>query len=87
MTADVQDVNNAADDSTFHAYARHYKGDTAYGLDNDVENVLLSISNATAWPNQAGLKATPVPPVLPGADDIDNLPGGGMPTVNWTRTR
>jgi type IV pilus assembly protein PilA len=87
MTADVQDINNAADDSTFHAFARHYKGDTAYAIDNDVENVLLSVSNATAWPNNAGLLATTVAPVLPAADDIDGQAGGGAPTANWTRVR
>jgi type IV pilus assembly protein PilA len=87
MTADVQDINNAADDSTFHAFARHYKGDTAYAIDNDVENVLLSVSNGTAWPNNAGLMATTVAPALPAADDIDGQAGGGAPTANWTRVR
>jgi len=87
MTADVQDVNNAADDSTFHGFARHYKGDTAYALDNDVGNVLFSVSNATAWPNNPGLLATPVPAVLPVAPDIDGAAGGGAPTANWTRVR
>jgi len=87
MTAHAIDANNAADDSTFHAYARHYKGDTAYGIDNDVENLLLSVSNGTAWPNNAGLLAVAVAPVLPAADDIDGVAGGGAPTANWTRVR
>jgi type IV pilus assembly protein PilA len=87
ITADVQDINNVPDDSTFHAFARHFKGDTAYATDNDVENVLLSVSNATAWPNTPGLQAQTVPPVLPPADDIDGVAAGGVPTANWTRVR
>jgi prepilin-type N-terminal cleavage/methylation domain-containing protein len=87
MTADVQDVNDATDDTTYHAFTRHFKGDTAYGIDNDVENVLLSVSNATAWPNNAGLMATSVAPALGGGDDINGVAGGGAPTGNWTRVR
>jgi Tfp pilus assembly protein PilE len=87
MTVDVQDVNNAADDSTFHAFTRHYKGDTAYALDNDVGNILYSVSNATAWPNNPGLMATTLAPALPATPDINGAPGGGAPTANWTRVR
>lgn len=87
MTADVQDINNAADDSTFHAFTRHYKGDTAYALDNDVGNILYSVSNPAAWPNNPGLLATPVPPALPVAAEINGAAGGGAPTANWTRVR
>jgi len=86
MIAHALDVNNANDESTFHAFARHYKGDTAYGIDNDVENLLVSVSNAT-WPNTAGLGAVAVPAVLPGADDLDGIAGGGAPTANWTEVR
>ncbi len=87
MTADVYDANDANDDSTYHIHARHFKGDTAYAIDGDVENQLYSVSNATAWPNIAGLMATPIPAVLNGGADIDGAAGGGSPTGAWTRVR
>ena len=86
MCALASDANNASDDSTFHVFARHYKGDTAYAIDNDVENMLLSVSNP-AWPNTAGLGATSIAAALPQADDIDTAAGGGAPTANWSRVR
>jgi prepilin-type N-terminal cleavage/methylation domain-containing protein len=86
MEARVSDWNNANDDSTFHIFTRHYKGGTAYAIDGDIENVLLSVSDSTTWPNQAGLQATPIPAAAP-ADDINNQAGGGSPTGNWTRVR
>ena len=86
MTASVIDINDATDNSTYHAFARHYKGDTAYAIDEQVENVLMSVSNAT-WASVAGLGATTVAPVIAPADDIVNIAGGGLPTANWTRVR
>jgi type IV pilus assembly protein PilA len=86
MVCDVQDVNNVNDDSTFHAFARHFKADTAYAVDNDIENVIYSVSNPT-WPNLAGLRATPVAPALPPAADIDGITGGGLPIDAWSRVR
>ncbi|WP_319574484.1 prepilin-type N-terminal cleavage/methylation domain-containing protein [uncultured Desulfobacter sp.] len=87
MNAAVSDANNAADVSTYHAFARHHKGDTAYAIDEEVENVLCSVSNATAWPNVATLGATVVVAAVGGGDDINGVAGGGAPTGNWTRTR
>jgi type IV pilus assembly protein PilA len=87
MSAFVDDANDASDNSTFHAFTRHFKGDTAYAIDMDVENVLMSVSNATAWPNVAGIGAATINAVWPPADDIVNKGGGGLPTVNWTRVR
>jgi hypothetical protein len=86
MIALATDANNANDDSTFHAYARHFKGDTAYAIDNDVENMLLTVSNPD-WPNLAGIQATTIAAALPPANDIENQAGGGQPTANWTRYR
>jgi type IV pilus assembly protein PilA len=86
MVADVRDVNNGNDDSTFHAFARQFKADTAYAIDNDIENVIYSVSNP-AWPNNAGLQATAIAPALPPAVDIDNVAGGGVPIANWSRVR
>ncbi|EIM63084.1 type IV pilin protein [Desulfobacter postgatei] len=87
MIADVQDVNDVNDQSTYHAFARHFKGDTAYAIDEEVENVLCSVSDATTWPNNAGLGATAIAPAINGGDDINGQVGGGNPTGNWTRVR
>ncbi|WP_457551904.1 prepilin-type N-terminal cleavage/methylation domain-containing protein [Desulfobacula sp.] len=85
MIAQVIDINDSSDTASYHAYARHYKGDTAYAIDADIENVLSSVSNA-AWPNTAGLGATTIPPTVAPLDDITGA-GGGAPTANWTRVR
>lgn len=86
MIAHAIDIVNAADAATFHVFARHFKGDTAYAIDNDVENLLLSVSNPN-WPNLAGLQATPVAPALPPADDITGIAGGGLPTAAWLESK
>ena len=83
MNADAWDRNNPADDSTWNIITRHYKGDTAYGLDHDVENVLYSVTNAT-WVNTPGVRAPFVPPTLPPRDDFSGRFGGGAPTAIWT---
>ncbi len=84
MSADVRDINNAAAQSTYHAFARHFKGDTAYGIDADVENQICSVSDATAWPNTAGLGATAINAALPpSATDLATASGGGNPTDAW----
>jgi type IV pilus assembly protein PilA len=83
MVADAQDVNNENNESSFCAYARHFKGDTAYGIDGDIENALYSVSNA-GWPDKAGIQATTIAPTIPPADDINNQGGGGAPTTDWT---
>ena len=83
MVADAQDINNANDRSSFCLYARHFKGDTAYGIDADIENALYSVSNG-GWPDKASIQATTIKPTLVPADDINNVAGGGAPTVNWT---
>ncbi|MDX9963751.1 prepilin-type N-terminal cleavage/methylation domain-containing protein [Desulfobacter postgatei] len=87
MNADVQDVNDPNDNSTYHAFARHHKGDTAYAIDEEVENVMCSVSDSATWPNAAGLQATTVAPAINGGDDINDQAGGGAPTGNWTRVR
>ncbi len=88
MVAFATDTNDANDNSTYNAFARHFKGDTAYAIDADVENVLFSVSNPN-WPNNAGIGATTIAPAAatPPADDITNQGGGGLPTANWTRVR
>lgn len=65
--------------------ARHYKGDTAYGIDADVENQVFSVSNAL-WPNTAGIAAT-LPTTNSDGDDLDGAEGGGLPTTQWMKTQ
>ena len=83
MIASAMDINDANDRSSFTAYARHFKGDTAYGIDADIENALYTVSNPT-WTNVAGIGATTVAPTLTGIDDINAVAGGGAPTAAWT---
>lgn len=66
---------------SFVIYTRHFKGDTAYGLDSDVENALYSVSNPT-WVSLNGLQAT-APAPTNNANDIDAVAGGGAPTAAW----
>jgi type IV pilus assembly protein PilA len=75
-----------ADDSgnnpgSFTVFTRHYKGDTAYGIDSDVENALYSVSNPN-WVSVAGLQATSHAPT-DNANDIDGAGGAGAPTATW----
>ena len=70
-------------------YTRHDKGDTAYGADSDVSNVLYSVSNP-AFPVgliSAGIVniTTPVG-VIAATDNVNNIAGaagGGAPTATW----
>ena len=85
----VVGANDANDDSTYHAFARAFKGDTADAIDSDVENVMYSVSNPT-WPNTQGLVATHYAPPLAVivADEISGNGGGGAPAPgNWTMVK
>jgi len=81
MVASAVD-NNPNLPSTFIAMSRHRAGDTAYGLDSDVENVLYSVSNPL-WPNLAALQAAPPAAATINVDDFNATAGGGSPTANW----
>lgn len=88
MIAQAIDINDASNNSTYTLFARHMKGDTAYGIDSDLDNAMFSVSNP-AWPNTAGLGATTVNPGGAAAtatavgDDFSGVAGGGVPTANW----
>jgi type IV pilus assembly protein PilA len=76
-------VQSATNPDSFVVMTRHHNGDTAYGMDSDVENVIYSVSN----PNWAGAAAggqlyTPVPSTI-SADDFTGAAGNGAPTANW----
>jgi len=79
--------------SNYVIFAKHVSGDTAYGQDSDVSNVLYSVSNpqwtgnttaATATTLTGG--ATPLAPTV-GINDINGVGGGGLPTVNWAQVQ
>jgi len=80
MIADV-DCDAAGDSYVIHT--RHFKGDTAYGIDSDIEGLLYTVSNANTFPDVNGLVAVAVAPVM-SADDFAGVAGGGAPTANWT---
>jgi len=83
MVADAQTSGTTiAAGGAFTVYARHFKGDTAYGIDSDIENALYSVSNAT-WASAAGIGATTLAPTI-STSDIDGKAGGGKPSANWT---
>jgi len=70
-------------------YTRHDKGDTAYGADSDVSNILYSVSNP-AFPVgliSAGIVNITTPVVVIAAtDNVNNIAGaagGGAPTATW----
>lgn len=63
--------------------ARHFDGDTAYGVDSDVEGAVYTVSNPNTFPGNNGLIAAPAPATV-STDDFNGLAGGGAPTANWT---
>ncbi len=69
--------------ASFLAFARHERGDTAYGIDSDVESLIYSVSRATwADATATGVQAT-TPAAVASADDIKGQSGGGSPVTNW----
>ncbi len=83
MVATALSIRDAGSSSNFHLFARHFKGDTAYALDNDVENTVYSVSNPL-WPNLAGAGYRTVNPTNAPASDINGVGGNGVPAANWT---
>ena len=91
------DSTNAAtitgNGGSYLIFTRHAKGDTAYGSDSDVANVLYSVSNAS-WVDGAGMQAVTNAAVA-GNNDFDSdgvtstatMPGGGAPTANWSQVQ
>ncbi len=84
MTADV--INEGVNPDSYVIHTRHFRGDTAYGIDSDIENAIYAVTNPQ-WAGIAagGLQATPTAPNI-SADDFDGFGGGGLPTGNWTLT-
>lgn len=94
--ADVGGAGTASEAQSYLVFARHLSGDTAYGADSDVPNVLYSVSNAVWTGNDtlasqgwgAGLAPTTGvnnfdPNGVPGSGD--EPAGGGAPFANWGR--
>lgn len=87
MIADVQ-ASVAAEGTcptggcSYVIYTRALRGDTAYGIDSDVESALYSVSDPTWKSDGSGLKATALAPT-DDTDDINDKGGNGKPTTNW----
>jgi len=78
------DTQEDANGDSYVIHTRHFNGDTAYGIDSDVEGLLYTVSNANTFPKVAGLAATRVPGIAAANDDFTGQAGGGAPTANWT---
>lgn len=87
MIAYVQDINDANNNSSHHTFARHNRGDTAYAIDSDVENILFSVSDGENWPNSADIGANCPAPILGSITDLENTSGNGAPTENWLKSQ
>lgn len=81
--------------TSYIALAKHLNGDTVYGSDSNVADILYSVSHPGWVGNIAGndLQATYAAPSTGNnvfdndnnpATIGDNLPGGGRPTPEWT---
>lgn len=68
---------------SYTAYTRHYKGDTAYGVDSDIESVLYVVSNPT-WPGSVNIGAS-TPVSTKSNDDISAQNGNGLPGTSWRK--
>lgn len=77
-TVDTSDVGQS-----HLTFSRHYKGDTAYAIDSDVESLLYAVSNPT-WADKDGIIATATASSTIGADNIAAQPGGGAPGTTWS---
>lgn len=79
--------------SNYVIFAKHVNGDTAYGQDSDVANVLYSVSNPQWTGNTTAATATTltggVAVLAPtvGTNDIDGVAGGGLPTTTWQQVQ
>ncbi|WP_269746350.1 type IV pilin protein [Desulfogranum japonicum] len=91
MIAQAIDINDANLNSHYTLFTRHFRGDTAYGIDSDLDNTMFSVSNPN-WPSAAGLQATPHNPgantgglATSVGDDIGGQGGNGLPTPTWAQ--
>jgi len=86
MISAAREVSNTNQRSVFTVYSRHQKGDTAYGIDSAVENMIYSVSNA-GWINATGLSCTPPAPTLTTFENINGTAGGGAPYLTWAEAK
>ncbi len=83
MLAHAASSGNTVAAGTNHVgIARHYQGDTTYGIDSNIESSLYTVTNAT-WIKTANI-GTIVSP-SENVDDFDGADGGGAPTKIWSR--
>jgi prepilin-type N-terminal cleavage/methylation domain-containing protein len=86
MTAAARCISNTNQHSVFTLFSRHQKGDTAYGIDSAVEDMIYSVSNA-GWINATGLGCTPPAPTLTTLENINGTAGGGAPYLTWAEAK
>lgn len=68
--------------SSYVIFTKHVSGDSAYGSDGDVANVLYSVSNPAWVGNTLAVVTMPAPAL--GTNNISNANGGGAPTNTWS---
>ena len=88
------DVVSGDEGVDYVVMARHYKGDTAYGIDSDAEGVVYTVSNPNAFPSTGGLVATGPAAATVSINDFcptnvigAEIDGNGSPTLAWTQLR
>lgn len=91
---DVGGAGTASEANSYVIFTRHMNGDTTYGADSDVANVLYSVSNAS-WVGVDGIQGVAGAVVIASGSnqfDPDNTPssgdepvGNGAPSANWGR--
>ncbi len=92
---DIGGTGTPSEAQSYVLFARHLWGDTVYGVDSDVPNVLYSVSNGL-WTGDDTLGsqgwATIAPTTSFNNFDPDGVPGtndepagGGAPFANWGR--
>ncbi len=92
--ADAGGAGTATEATSYVAMSRHVSGDTTYGTDSDVPNVLYSVSNSLWTGNDAALTGTSsfAPTSQVNNFDPNGVPGNGdeptglgAPSANWGR--
>ncbi|OGQ98919.1 MAG: hypothetical protein A2505_03265 [Deltaproteobacteria bacterium RIFOXYD12_FULL_55_16] len=91
--ADADGAGTATEATSYVAMARHMNGDTIYGSDSDVPNVLYSVSNASwAGTDRTHTGSSFAPTSQVNDFDTNGVPasgdepaGLGAPAANWGR--
>lgn len=69
--------------NTYLIITQHERGNTAYGLDSSAPNTMYQVIN-DLWTADTGAAEFTAPAASTAANDLDGVPGGGLPQANWT---